>query len=131
MAALFTVLPVKNENLSLYLLFFALATICGASAYMNTSYGVLFAVYEGSVLSDRLVLCLLPVCVYGTGKTGKQKGIAGVMLLLLLVLSYVLGGRESLLVGVTALLLLFLVKIFLFLTDRVADRKKDEKGGNA
>ena len=53
------------------------------------------------------------------------------MLLLLLVLSYVLGGRESLLVGVTALLLLFLVKIFLFLTDRVADRKKDEKGGNA
>lgn len=131
MAALFTVLPVKNENLSLYLLFFALATICGASAYMNTSYGVLFAVYEGSVLSDHLVLCLLPVFVYGTGKTGKQKGIAGVMLLLLLVLSYVLGGRESLLVGVTALLLLFLVKIFLFLTDRVADRKKDEKGGNA
>ena len=129
MAALFTVLPVKNENLSLYLLFFALATICGASAYMNTSYGVLFAVYEGSVLSDHLVLCLLPVFVYGTGKTGKQKGIAGVMLLLLLVLSYVLGGRESLLVGVTALLLLFLVKIFLFLTDRVADRKKDEKGG--
>ena len=128
MAALFTVLPVKNENLSLYLLFFALATICGASAYMNTSYGVLFAVYEGSVLSDHLVLCLLPVFVYGTGKTGKQKGIAGVILL---VLSYVLGGRESLLVGVTALLLLFLVKIFLFLTDRVADRKKDEKGGNA
>ena len=98
---------------------------------MNTSYGVLFAVYEGSVLSDHLVLCLLPVFVYGPGKTGKQKGIAGVMLLLLLVLSYVLGGRESLLVGVTALLLLFLVKIFLFLTDRVADRKKDEIGGNA
>ena len=131
MAALFTVLPVKNENLSLYLLFFAIATICGASAYMNTSYGVLFAVYEGSVLSDHLVLCLLPVFVYGTGKTGKQKGIAGVMLLLLLVLSYVLGGRESLLVGVAALLLLFLVKNFLFLTDRVADRKNDEKGGDA
>ena len=63
MAALFTVLPVKNENLPVYLLFFALATICGASAYMNTSYGVLFAVYEGSVLSDHLVLCLLPVFV--------------------------------------------------------------------
>ena len=128
--SIFTVLPVKNENLPVYLLFFALATICGASAYMNTSYGVLFAVYEGSVLSDHLVLCLLPVFVYGTGKTGKQKGIAGVMLLLL-VLSYVLGGRESFLVGVAALLLLFLVKIFLFLTDRVADRKKDEKGGDA
>lgn len=130
MAALFTVLPVKNENLSLYLLFFALATICGASAYMNTSYGVLFAVYEGSVLSDHLVLCLLPVFVYGTGRLRKQKGIAG-MMLLLLVLSYVLGGRESLLVSVAALLLLFLVKIFLFLTDRVADGKKDEKGGDA
>ncbi|MCI6035410.1 MAG: DUF6077 domain-containing protein [Firmicutes bacterium] len=132
MAALFTVLPVKKENLPVYLLFFALATICGASAYMNTSYGVLFAVYEGSVLSDHLVLCLLPVFVYGTGKTGKQKGIAGVMLLLLLVLSYVLGGRESLLVGVAALLLLFLVKIFLFLADCVAaDRKKPEKRGDA
>ena len=53
------------------------------------------------------------------------------MLLLLLVLSYVLGGRESLLVGVAALLLLFLVKIFLFLTGRVADRKKPEKRGDA
>ncbi len=132
MAALFTVLPVKKENLPVYLLFFALATICGASAYMNTSYGVLFAVYEGSVLSDYLVLCLLPVFVYGTGKTGKQKGIAGVMLLLLLLLSYLLGGRESLLVSVAALLLLFLVRIFLFLSDRVAaGRKKDGKGGDA
>ena len=54
------------------------------------------------------------------------------MLLLLLVLSYVLGGRESLLVGVAALLLLFLVKIFLFLADCVAaDRKKPEKRGDA
>lgn len=132
MAALFAVLPVKKENLPVYLLFFALATICGASAYMNTSYGVLFAVYEGSVLSDYLVLCLLPVFVYGTGKTGKQKGIAGVMLLLLLVLSYVLGGRESLLVGLAELLLLFLVRLVLFLADRVvAGRKQTEKGGDA
>ena len=132
MAALFTVLPVKNENLSVYLLFFALATICGARAYMNTSYGVLFAVYEGSVLSDHLVLCLLPAPVYGTGRLRKQKGIACMMLLLLLVLSYVLGGRESLLVSVAALLLLFLVKIFLFLADCVAaDRKKPEKRGDA
>ena len=99
---------------------------------MNTSYGVLFAVYEGSVLSDHLVLCLLPVFVYGTGRLRKQKGIAGMMLLLLLVLSYVLGGRESLLVSVAALLLLFLVKIFLFLADCVAaDRKKPEKRGDA
>lgn len=132
MAALFTVLPVKKESLPVYLLFFALATICGASAYMNTSYGVLFAVYEGSVLSDYLVLCLLPVFIYGTGKTGKQKGIAGVMLLLLLLLSYLLGGRESLLVSVAAFLLLFLVRIFLFLADRMAaGRKKTEKGGDA
>ena len=132
MAALFTVLPVKKESLPVYLLFFALATICGASAYMNTSYGVLFAVYEGSVLSDYLVLCLLPVFIYGTGKTGKQKGIAGAMLLLLLLLSYLLGGRESFLVSVAAFLLLFLVRIFLFLADRMAaGRKKTEKGGDA
>ena len=132
MAALFTVLPVKKESLPVYLLFFALATICGASAYMNTSYGVLFAVYEGSVLSDYLVLCLLPVFIYGTGKTGKQKGIAGVMFLFLLLLSYLLGGRESLLVSATAFLLLFLVRIFLFLADRMAaGRKKTEKGGDA
>ena len=132
MAALLTVLPVKKENLSVYLLFFALATICGASAYMNTSYGVLFAVYEGSVLSDYLVLCLLPVFIYGTGKTGKQKGIAGVMILFLLLLSYLLGGRESLFVSVAALFLLFLVRFLLFFSDRVtAGRKKTEKGGNA
>lgn len=83
----------RTEQQPVFLLFFALLTLCGNKAYMNTSYGILHFPYEGMTLFSGAILPLgFVACFRGVTCL---RDVDGGVLLLLMVNSVFLAGFEK------------------------------------
>lgn len=101
----------EKRGKDIALLLFALITLCGNAAYMNTSYGLLHFPYEGFTIFSSILLPLVGLCVLERKNT---------FLLMLAAVNMVFAGGVVRAVAVLGLVLVCIlaVECISFLTER-------------